>query len=308
MNSANIKVEAMIVYYGEDLAQSEKIIISPSITKASLAAKYFMMYAVNAGNIVKHLFWFKTQVADAAPAITDATLHEVDVTASTTIQEIAAELVDVIDGVTGVYEATLNGLEVTVDHTVEGYAPQAEDAKLTGKQTNFGFEMLVQGDTEEDVGCIEGEIEASFEESFLDVTCHSEGVTPVAQLKTGVSSVEITMNLEETTKAQMKKMFVKTNGSFIPDGGTEVFGMGTYKNFDNMFKYAAKLRLHPKRLLPADRRDDITFHKAIPNLSGLTFSGEAVFTIPVTFKVFPAPGVDSRVNYFSIGDGTQSLV
>jgi len=102
-------------------------------------------------------------------------------------------------------------------------------------------------------------------------------------------------------------MFVKSGGSFTPDGGTEVFGMGTFKNFENMFKFASKLRLHPVRLLDGDLSSDYTFHKAIPNLTGVTFSGENVFTLPLTFKIYPAEGVDSRVNYFSIGDGSQSL-
>jgi len=310
MGAENIKVEPMIVYYGENTAQKEKIIISPSLTKASLAEKYFTMYAKVGAAIVMHVFWFKTQVGDVAPVVAGATIHEVDISdvGVVTIQDCAAELEDVISAMTGIYTSSISGLEITVTHVVMGYAPAAEDGKQTDLSTQFGFELMVQGDVEDELGCIEGDIETTFEESFLDVTCHSEGVTPVAQLKTGVSSVEITLSLEETTKAQMQKMFTKTNGSFIPEGGTEVFGMGTYKNFENMFKFATKLRLHPKRLLAGDRRDDITFHKAIPNLSGLTFSGEAVFTIPVTFKVFPAPGIDSRVNYFAIGNSTQSLV
>lgn len=309
MGVENIKVEAMKVIYGVDTEQSEKITIRSGILKASLAAKYFHLYAVNlAGVISKHVFWFNVSGSDVAPTLPDATLHEVDISDSgiDTIAEIAAELASVIGGVAA-YTASSSNNVVTVDHAVVGYAPSAHDAKDALKKTNFGFEILVQGDREDELGCIEGDIEVAFEESFIDVTCHAEGATPVAQLKNGVSSVEVTLNLEETTKEKMKKMFTKSGGSFIPDNGTEVFGMGTFKNFENMFKYATKLRLHPVRLLDGDRSEDYTFHKAIPNLTGLTFSGENVFTIPITFKVYPAEGVDSRVNYFSIGDGSQDL-
>lgn len=248
-------------------------------------------------------------LSSTPPVLPDATLHEVDIADPliVTVQDIAAELTSVIDALTAVYSASVVNNVITVDHEVVGYAPSMHDAKDALKTTDFGFEILVQGDTEDELGCIDGDIEVAFEESFIDVQCHAEGITPVAQLKNGVSSVEVTMNLEETTKEKMKKMFVKSGGSFIPDNGSEVFGMGTFKNFENMFKYATKLRLHPARLLPGDRSEDYTFHKAIPNLTGLTFSGENVFTLPITFKVYPAEGIDSRVNYFSIGDGSQNL-
>ncbi len=309
MGVENIKVEAMKVFYGLNTKQKEKITIRAGVVKADLAGAYFHSYAVLAGAIVKHVFWFNVTGSDVAPSLADATLHEVDISdpGIDTVQEIAAELQSVIDALTTVYSATVVNNVITVDHEVAGYAPSMHDAKNPLLVTDFGFEILVQGDTEDELGCIEGDIEVSFEESFIDVTCHAEGTTPVAQLKNGVSSVEVTMNLEETTKEKLKKMFVKSGGSFIPDNGSEVFGMGTFKNFENMFKYATKLRLHPVRLLDGDMSEDYTFHKAIPNLTGLTFSGENVFTLPITFKVYPAEGVDSRVNYFSIGDGSQSL-
>ena len=311
MGVENIKVEAMKVVYGVDTAQKEKITIRAGIAKSALAGKYFHMYAVTAlGAIVKHVFWFNVTGTDVAPSLQDATLHEVDISAGTidTIAEIASELATEMSSVAGVYSASASANVVEVTHSVVGYAPSAHDAKVANLKTNFGFEILVQGDKEDELGSIEGDIEVAFEESFIDVTSHAQGATPVAQLKNGVSSVEVTLNLQETTKEKLKKMFVKSGGSYIPDEGTEVFGMGTFKNFENMFKYATKLRLHPVRLLDGDRSEDYTFHKAIPNLTGLTFSGENVFTLPITFKVYPAEGVDSRVNYFSIGDGSQSLV
>lgn len=310
MGVENIKVEAMKVIYGENKAQVEKITIRAGVTKASLASKYFILYALVGGAVTKNLFWFKTSGVDAAPVIADVTMHEVDISDAgiDTVQEIAAELATAIAAVVGVYTSAVVANVITVTHSVMGYVPSAHDALTESGKTNFAFEIVAQGDSEDELGCIQGDIEVAFEESFIDVTCHAEGITPVAQLKNGVSSVEVTLNLEETTNEKLKKMFVKTGGSFIPDNGSEVFGMGTFKNFENMFKYATKLRLHPVRLLDGDRSGDYTFHKAIPNLTGLTFSGENVFTLPVTFKVYPAEGVNSRVNYFAIGDGGQSLV
>lgn len=310
MSVENIKVEPMLAYFGENKAQVEKIIISPATLKASLAGKYFILYATTLlGVLSKHAFWFDTTGADVAPALTDATLHKVDISAGAidTVAEYATTLQGVITAMTE-YNATVANNEVTVTHTVNGYAPQGQDAKDDLKKTLFGLQLLTQGELEAEIGCVEGVISVAMAESFVAVKCHSEGSTPVAQLKTGVENVEVSMTLLETTKAKIKDILVKSNGSFIPDGGTELIGMGSYKNFENMFKYATKLRLHPKRLLSGDRSEDFNFTKTMPNLSQIDFSGEEVLKIPVAFKVYPAVGVDSRINYWFIGDGQQSLV
>lgn len=309
MGVENIKVEPMLAYYGENKAQVEKIIISPATTKASLAGKYFILYATTlAGVLSKHAFWFDTTGSDVAPTLTDATLHKVDISAGAidTVPEYATTLQGVIDA-QAEYVATVSNNEVTVTHAVNGYAPAAQDAKPDNKKTNFGLQLLVQGELEEEIGCVEGSIAVSFKETYVDVKCHDNGATPVAQLKTGVEGVEVKMSLLETTKAKLKDVLVKSNGSFIPDGGTELIGMGTYKSFENMFKFASLLRLHPKRLLAGDRSEDMNFPKAMPNLEGIDFSGEEVLKLPVTFKVYPAQDVDSRINFWFIGDGSQNL-
>lgn len=310
MNVENIKVEPMIVTYGEDKAQVEEILISPTTTKVSLAGKYFHLYAVSLlGVIAKHVFWFDTTGTDVAPSLTDATLHKVDISSGSidTVPEYATALASVINALTE-YNAVAASNVVEVTHAVVGYAPAAHDAKNPLKLTNFGLQLSVQGEVAELIGCLEGNISVGFKETFVDVKCHDNGATPVAQLKTGVEGVEVKVVLLETVKAKLKSVLVKSNGSFIPDGGTELIGMGTYKSFENMFKYASKLTLHPKRLLAGDRSEDFNFPKAMPNLEGIDFSGEDVLKLPLTFKVYPAQDVDSRINFWFIGDGSQSLV
>lgn len=309
MGVENIKIEPMLVTYGESKNQVEKIVISPAIVKASLAGTYFHLYAVSLlGVLTKHVFWFNVTGLNTAPALTDAVLHEVNISAGAidTVAEIATELATVINA-TAEYASTSSNNEVTVTHAVAGYAPAAHDSKNVLKLTNFGLQLILQGEVSLELGCLEGNISVAFTESYFDVKCHSNGATPVAQLKTGVESVEITLNMLETTKAIIKSMLVKSNGSFIPDGGTELMGMGTFKSFENMFKYASKLRLHPKRLLTGDLSEDWNFPKAMPNLTQIDFSGEEVLKLPLTFKVYPAEGIDSRINYWFIGDGSQNL-
>lgn len=303
MTAVNIKVEPMKVFYGEDTFQVEKIICHADSVLTPLNNKYFLLYTP-AG--LKHAFWFNVAAGGTAPTVPDATLHEVAIGALDSSSAVATDLEAVIEAVTG-YDSTVSGNEVTVTHTSVGYASSAQDG-LTTEATLFGFQIVTQGETAAELGCIDGDIEVAFEETFAEVKCHDTGTTPVASLKTGVSNVEVTFSALETTPAQLKKLFVKTNGSFTPESGTEVYGMGTFKNFENMFKYASKLRLHPARLLVGDLSEDWTFHKSIPKLTGITFSGENPLTLPIAFEVFPDETKNPRVNYFSIGDGSQSLI
>lgn len=297
MGAENIKVEAMKVVYGKAIAQVEKIICHANAGAYALTGKHFFFYD-SAG--VQHYAYEGTD-----PAIAGATGHDMGLSGGETAAAVATALAAVLGAVSG-FDAVASGPEVTLTHTATGYASSAHDGKGTNG-TKFGFQIVTQGESEIDIGCVEGDIEVEFEETFAEVKCHDTGTTPIAILKTGVSNVQITLAALETTKAKLKALMTRTGGSFKPENGTEVFGMGTFKNFENMFKFASKLRLHPVRLLDDDFTEDWTFHKAIPKLTGATFSGENPFTLPLTFQVFPDETKNSRVNYFSIGDGSQDL-
>src|SRR5574343_138982 len=155
MGVENIKVEAMKVVYGENVAQVEKITIRAGIVKANLAGKYFQMYANVAGVIQKHAFWFDTTGTDTAPTgLTDSTLHEVDISAGAidTIAEIASELADAIALVTAYASAVATNNVIVVTHANNGYAPSAHDAKQPLKVTQLGFEIVEKGETEDELG------------------------------------------------------------------------------------------------------------------------------------------------------------
>lgn len=302
MGAENIKVEPMKVIYGANVAQVEKIICHADSVATPLNNKYIKVYTP--AGVIK-VFWFNVNSGGTAPTVPGATLIEVAIATSAAATAVASALQAEIDGEADLV-ATVSGEEVTVTQSATGYASAIEDSPVA--PTLFGLQIITQGDTQAEIGCIDGDIEIAFEETFQEVKCHDTGTVPVTILKTGVSNVEVTFTALETTKAKMKPLFVKSGGSFTPVGGTDLFGMGTFKNFENVIKFASKLRLHPVRLLDGDQTEDWTFHKAFPKLEGITFSGENPLTLPVTFEVFPAEGVNKRINYFCIGDGSQSLV
>ena len=303
MGVANIRVEPMIATYGEDTAQVETITTVADVA-SSLQNKYFFL-STSAG--VKHYFWFNVATLGTDPAPAGATGHAVALSANDTAAAVATALELIIDGTTG-FDSTVSGNVITVTHTVTGYAMPGLNAQ--GASTpGFAFAVTTQGDLAQEVGCVQGDMEIAFEESYVDVTCHDTGATIGTQIKNGITNCEVTMSLQETTKANLKKMFVKSGNSFIPEGAsaTEVFGVGSSKDFQNIYVYAKKLVLHPKRLLASDKTEDITFFKAFPVLSSMVLSGENVRVLPVTFKVYPDTSIVDRVNLFAIGDSTQSL-
>ena len=303
MGVANIRVEPMVATYGENTAQVETITTVADVS-SSLQNKYFFM-VTPAG--VKHYFWFNVATLGVDPAPAGATGHAVAISANDTAAAVATALEAVIEATTG-FDSTVSGNVITVTHSTTGYAAPAVDAQSTSG-TGFAFAVTTQGDLAEEVGCVQGDIEVAFEESYVDVTCHDTGATIATQIKNGITNCEVTMGLQETTKANLKKMFVKSGNSFIPVGSsaTEVFGVGQSKDFLNIYTFAKKLVLHPKRLLAGDKTEDITFFKAYPVLSSMVLSGENVRTLPVTFKVYPDTSIVNRVNLFAIGDSTQNL-
>jgi hypothetical protein len=65
--------------------------------------------------------------------------------------------------------------------------------------------------------------------------------------------------------------------------------------------------MHPVQKPAGDKSEDITFPKAYPLIGDLTFSGEEVFNLPVTFKCFPDFTKVGAARYMVIGDGDQTF-
>lgn len=302
-NTANIRVEPSLVTFGADVAQVQTITTVADVS-SSLNNKYFFLYAADG---TKRHIWFNVATAGSDPAPAGFTGVAVAISASATAAAVATALQSAIDGLDD-FVATVSGNVVTVTDVTNGYAPEMHDPSTGG--TGFAFDTSVLGDTASELGCLEGEIEITFSQSSVPVACHESGVTTVAEFINGLEEASVTLNMLETTFAKLKKVLTKTQGSLIPVGaaGTEVLGIGTARDFKNLLTFATRLNIHPKRLLSADKSLDITAWKAVPILEGLTLSGEAAVTLPLTFKLYPDTSKSSRANILVIGDYTQSIV
>lgn len=303
VNVSNIRVEPSIVTYGSNTAHVQTITTVADVT-SSLNSKYFFLYAADG---TKRYVWFNVAVAGVDPALAGFTGVAVALSANATAAAVATAMNTAIDALDD-FVSTVSGNVVTVTDVTSGYAPAMHDGASAG--SGFAFSVSTLGDTAEELGGIDGDIEVSFSPSSVDIQAHEFGVTTLASFQNGVEEVTVTLSMLETTTAKLKKILMKSQGSMIPVGasGTEVLGIGTFLDFKNLFNYSAKLVIHPKRLLAADLSYDVAAWKAIPQLQGLTFSAEGPVTLPLVFKCFIDTTKSTRANILAFGDHSQSVV
>jgi hypothetical protein len=297
----NVKLEPMLATWGADVAQVATITCVAD-SADSLDGTYFFAYT--AANATKYHFWFNTSGGSATdPAPGGSTAQAVAITTGDTASAVATALASAIDGLAG-FVATASGAVVTVTNAATGYATLPHDG---GDATGFTFALSTEGDSAADVGLVEGDMEVAIESSYADITAHQSGTDLLGQIQTG-KNVSITLNFKETSVAQLRKVLTKAGGqAFTPAGAgaTEVFGLG--QSEFALQRKAAKLVLHPKVLGSSDHSRDITFWKAAADLESLTFSGENIFMLPVTFQIFPDTTKNERINKMVYGDATQTL-
>lgn len=296
---SNVKIEPMTVTWGEDVAQVQTITCVPD-SSDSLDGKYFLVYT--ALNGTKYHVWFNTSGGSATdPAPGGSTAQTVAITTGDSAATIATAVASALDGLAG-FVATANGAVVTCTNAAVGYSTFAHDGN-----SGFSFGVTTQGNSAADVGICDGDIEVSTKENLVDIKSHQSGTNVLSQIRSG-KEVEISLNLKETSVAQLRKVFTHGSGQAItPAAGTEVFGMGTGNDFTQTLLQAAKLNLHPVVLGSSDHSRDMTFWKAYPMFDKLNFSGEKEMVIQLKFKIYPDTSKNARIRYFAYADGTQTL-
>lgn len=292
----NIKMEPCNVVFGADVSQVQSV-TTIADSSSSLNNKYFYLYDSTGA---KFHVWINVGAAGVDPAPAGFTGIEVTVAEGANASAVATAVASAIDAETE-FTSTASGSVVTITEVAKGYASPAAD-----KDTGFAFAIVVQGDKEADVGFLDGDIEVTTSEDLVDLTTHQTGTNVMSQFRTG-KQVEAAITLKETTVAQLRKFYTRAGGSLTPEGtdATDLFGWGTYKDFSQTFAQASKLKFHPIALNAADKSRDLTFFKAYPSLESLTFSGENILTLPVTFKCYPDQSIAGSLQYFAYGDASQ---
>ena len=300
MGVSNIKIQPMKVYQGEERFQQEKITINSS---ASLAGKYFVVNEPSLSN--KYVYWFDDGVA-TAPAVAGATIVDVTYTNTDTTSDVADAIVTAAAAQSAIFTVTSDANTVTITFVDAGPVPQAHDAFTTSLKSGFVFELIRQGAEELELGCVKGSIEVSQNVDTLDVTCHASGTQPVAKLVKSISN-EVTIELQETHMANLRKVMTAISGSYMPAGigATELLGTGPASVGRNLFNDAQQLTLVPVANASGDFKNSWKFWKAIGLFDKISFSGEEVLSIPLKFSVFPDSTKPAAIGTLCIGDFTQ---
>jgi len=298
----NVKIEPMVATWGTDTAMVQTITCAADVTD-SLDGKYFFFYV----GTTKYHVWYNTSGGGATdPAPAGSTAAVVAITTNDTASAVATATEVVLEALSGV-TSTVSSSVITVTMEASGWVAGAHDPVSSG--SGFTFEVTTEGDTAADIGFVDGDIELSTTEDLVDVTSHETGTNVLSQIRTG-KQVELTLAFKETSVSQMQKILRSAGGnSFTPvgTGPTQVTGMGRDRDFTQVLLQAKKLVLHPKVLGSSDKSRDLTFHQVYPMLDSIPFSGENILTVPVTFKAFPKTTLNDRVEYYTLGDGSQTL-
>lgn len=302
-NVANQKIEPLMVTWGEDVNQSERITCIADVA-ASLNSQYFVFYDI-AGT--KRYCWFNVGGTGVDPALAGATGHVVAISSGATASAVASAAQAVLDAVTG-HDCTVDGAVLTLLKTAPGYAKPAHDGAA---DTGFSFEVNYYGDTAVDLGYCDGDIEVSHEENYVDLTAHQTGSMVLGGISTG-STVSVTVSLKETAVNQLRKILATAEGDvMLPDGtgasATEVLGWGTSRQFKSNLERCRKLVLHPIVLPDSNKSRDVTAWKAFPKIGALTYSGENILMIPVEFAIYPDYSKQDKVRLLVFGDSSQTL-
>lgn len=159
----------------------------------------------------------------------------------------------------------------------------------------------------DDLGAIDGDIEVSFREDTKEIVAHQTGTNILDEIRTGKGIEAITITFKETSVDNLSTLFSAASSGFTPEDGTAVIGWGTDKDFSSLLEDADKLVIHPVAAASDDYSRDMAFWKAYPVPGSLTKSGENEDLVSVTFKIFPDRTLEPEVQYFVLGDHTQTF-
>lgn len=300
LNAANITIKPMRVFFGEDVTQSFTVSCEADVA-SSLQNAYFFFYIGN----TKHHLWYNVGGTGVDPAPSGSTPVVAAIAANDTATTVATVTAAAINALAGI-SATSSTSIVSAELATAGLVRSPHRGVGLA---NTEFKVTRYGSTEFEVGFVDEEITMSTEEQSVDVTANQTGGSVIGAFSIG-RSMEVGMTLKETSLDQLKRMYLLGGGDSTSGqgaAGTEVFGYGTDKVFQNQFSAARKLRMHPVQLPLGDTSQDVTYFKAYPQIGEEVFKGQDIYQLPVTFRVFPDFTKVGAARYMVIGNGAQTF-
>lgn len=300
LTTSNIRVKPMRVTFGESRAQVCQVQTVADVA-ASLNNKYFWLYDEDA--TTKYYVWFNVGGTGVDPAPSGGTGAVVAISSGASANTVASAVQAAVDALADfVATVSLNVVTITNATAGDSRAPHDFNSGFTIKTTLYGSSAV-------EVGYIDAEMTLTGEQTLVDVTAHQTGASILGHIITG-ESAELEMTIKETSKAQLMRMFKQAGRSATSGRNaspTEVFGIGMEQLFSATIDKAQKLVLHPMEKVSGDLSEDVGIWKAYPQIGDLAMSGEDLFMMPVTFKIYPDLSKVEAARYWVYGDHTQTF-
>ena len=180
-------------------------------------------------------------------------------------------------------------------------APDPVDGGASVVLTDHEFDTIKEGFFE-DLGATEGDIDISYNPTFLDITCHQTGTQLIAQNLTGLQP-EVSITFKECREGVFDKLITQALGGQCEEGGSTIKGFGTAKNGINALTLSSRLILKPVENDAGDFTGSYAFLSALPLVDSTLFSGENVATITATFRAYVDQTAKcTETNIVAVGD------
>ena len=296
----DIKLEAVDVYWGTERCDT---VTFPDDSSGSLATEYWDINIVGSDleSETQYYAWLDNG-SSVDPALSGKTGIQITYANDDTGATIAGLAQAAITAITGI-TATVSGAVVTYENDYIGKVTDEDKSNAS----NLTFEELQAGRGGSLGATAQGGSTLNMEAQSVDLVSDQRGAILEGQVYTG-STATVDMSLIEMTKERWETIVGSVTGDvYTPSGGTRLVGYGESRLYQNLFDLGGKLILHPIRLPSSDRSEDIQFHRCAPLPSSITYSGQDIQGMEVSFVAYNDVSVREEISLFSQGDWDQDI-
>ena len=297
----DIKLEAVDVFWGTERCGTVTFVDDVA---GSLSGEYFDINVVGSDLVSETKYYVLLDNGSAVdPAPTGKTKISVSYTDGDTAAAIAGLAQAAIDAIIGI-TASVSGAVVTYENDYIGKVTE----EVVTNAPSFTFATPRAGLGGSLGATAQGGSTLNMEASSVDLVSDQTGSIVLGQVYTG-STASVDMSLIEMTKERWETIVGGVTGDvFTPAGGTRLVGYGESRLYQNLFDLGGKLILHPIRLAASDRSEDIVFWRSAPLPSSISYSGQDIQGMEVTFTAYNDKSKPEEISLFAQGDWDQELV
>jgi hypothetical protein len=294
----DIKLEAVNVYWGVEKCDSVTFV--DDVT-GSLSGEYWDINVIG-GDLETETQYYV--LMDNGSAVDPAPSGKTKISVNYTDDDDAATLA-------GLFVTALSALDVSASASA---GVVTYENKYIGKVTeedfsnapSFTFVNLREAKGGSLGSTAQGGSTLNMEAQSVDLVSDQTGSLVLGQIYTG-SAASIDMSLIEMTKERWETVVGSVTGDVhTPSGGTRLVGYGESRLYQNLFDLGGKLILRPISKQD-DKSEDVVFWKSAPLPSSISYSGQDIQGMEVSFVAYNDKSKPSEISLFAQGDWDQDL-